>query len=630
MQWRRRDDSGPAITARSLVLVKRVSPTMPLVVELGVGVSLGAIAQGVAEELIAAVVAAVGQGGLRQARGTDWEAEVRAACQSGMEVAVRQAATGLPPEAMSQAADSLAYDLERAGASGWLADALAQGVLDGAVDDSIRDDLRAALGPKRNYLAAQGINATRIVDVFPEAVVDDLARRARPGEPLFPVLQIMRLREEVRGLAWRIEVLRDAVENLHPSSPVPTQTTLVDPTIRPSGQAEINALDGRIVEATALVLARQDPPSLADARQRLAGLLADLGGRVHWRSVDVTPRSIAVEGLVDQLLAKDAGAAELLPARAFLRGRQGRLYDALADYQTFFPVAGIARAKIQRQAGGLLMTLGHYTQARQLLQRSRETGLTVQDALGARQHELWIDDYQGRHLHAARESRRVMYAAREQGETASIYGAGHREARALFAAAMNGGRDRTLLELALRELERTSRYNTTDNPYWALWMYRIRHELDADSDDRWWHQAQEQMEDAGGLADAHIWLDRGTRALEDGRPRLAVEHLLVATDLWRRSPYPKGLFDASIRLGIAYARFARTAVDRSRAVIHFRMAEQLAERLGLPQLAEARRGLVTAAARLPIARGELLASVDEQVASLLPARLLSGEPFDFG
>jgi hypothetical protein len=592
-------------------------------------VSLGAIAQGVAEELIAAVMAAAGHGAFRQARGTDWEAEVRAACQAGMEVAVRQAARGLPPQAIDQAADNLSNDLERAGASGWLADALAQGVLAGAVDKSIRDDLRATLGPKGGYLAAQGIDVTHIIDVFPGAVVDDLASRARPGEPLFPVLQIMRLREEVGGLAWRIEVLRDAVEHLNTSSRALIPTTPVDAAIRPSGQAEIDAMNGRIVETTALIWARRDQPSLAAARQQLAELLADLDGGVRWRHVDVTPRTIVVEGLVDQLLTKDAKATELLPARAILRGRQGRLYDALADYQAFFPVAGTARARIEREAGGLLMTLGHYNQARQLLQRSRATGLSPQDMLGARQHELWIDDYQGRHMHAARESRRLMQTAQEQGETGSIYGAGHRVARALFAAAISGGRDRTLLELAMRELERTSRYNTTDNPYWALWMYRISHTLDDDRDDSWWHQAQERMEDAGGLASAHLWLDRGARALEDDRPRPAIDHLLVAADLWLRSPYPKGLFDASIRLGSAYARIAHTSEDRLRAVFHFRMADQLAERLGLPELAEAQRGLAAAGARLPIARRRLLASVDEQVASLLPPRLLSGEYFDF-
>jgi hypothetical protein len=149
-------------------------------------VSLGAIAQGVAEELIAAVVAAAGQGALRQARGPDWEMEVRAACEAGMEVAVREAAQGLPAEAMDQAADNLSHDLEHAGAADGLADALAHGILEGAVNDSIGDDLRAALGPKEEYLAAQGIDVTRIIDVFPGAVVDDLARRARPGSRCSP------------------------------------------------------------------------------------------------------------------------------------------------------------------------------------------------------------------------------------------------------------------------------------------------------------------------------------------------------------------------------------------------------------------------------------------------------------
>ncbi len=367
-----------------------------------------------------------------------------------------------------------------------------------------------------------------------------------------------------------------------------------------------------------------------DARQRLAGLLAELAGGIRWRHLDMTPRSIAVEGLVDELLTKDAEAAELLPARAFLRGRQGRLYEALADYEAFFPVAGAARAKIQLEVGTILMTLGHYDQSRQLLQRARATGLPPQAALRGRVHEFWIHDYQGRHMQAARECRRLMQTAQEQGDLQNVYGAEHREARALFAEALTGGRDRTLLELALREQERASRYNATDNPYWALWMYRIHRALDGDRGDHWWRQAQERMGDAGGFTVGHIWLDRGTRALDDGRLRLAAEHLHVAADLWLRYPYPKGLFDASLGLNTAYARFARTSADGSRAVFRFRMAERLAERLRLPDLAAARRGLVAAAARLPTTPKVLLASIDEQVTSLLPERLMSGEPFDFG
>jgi len=243
-------------------------------------VSLGTIVQGVAEELIAAVLAAAGQAALVHARGTDWEAEVHAACQAGMEVAVREAARGLPPAAMDQAADSLSYDSEYAGVSGWLVDALARGVLSGSVDDSIRDDLRTILRPKKRYLAAQGIDVGHLIDVFPGAVVGDLEKRARPGEPLFPILQIMRLHERIGGLVWRIDVLREAVEDLHTSSRVPRPTTPVVSPIRPSSQPEIEALDGRIVETTALVLVRRDPPSLV--RSYAGSWVGSLADQREW------------------------------------------------------------------------------------------------------------------------------------------------------------------------------------------------------------------------------------------------------------------------------------------------------------------------------------------------------------
>jgi hypothetical protein len=590
-----------------------------------------AIAEGVAEELIAAGLAAVAHSGFRQVRGTDWEAEVHAACQTSMRVAVGQAALLLPPEAAEHAADHLAADLERAGASGWLGDALARSILSGAVDSRIREDLHATLGSRWDYLAAQGIELGRLIEVFPQAVVDDLFRRARPGEPLFQVLQIMQLRHEVAAIVSTMDVLRETVEGTRPSIRMPTLTTPVD-LIRPSGQADGDVLDGRIVEAAALVLSRRDPPSLLDARQQLADLLAELVSGIYWRHLDVTPRTIAVEELVDQLLLKDAGAAQLLPARAYLRGRQGRLYYALADYEAFMPVAGDHRARVQADAGAMLMTLGHYPEARRVIKRALAAGLSPRDSLRTRQLELWIDDYQGRHIQVARECLRLMQMAQEQGDLANAYGAGHRAARALFAAAMSGRTDPTLLEVALREHERVSRFNEADNPYQYLWKSRIHHALHGTREDRWFHQAQERMEDAGGLAMAHIWLDRGTRALTNGRSqsRAAAGHLHIAADLWLKAPYPKGLFDASLGLGAAYAGFARTQADRRRAALHFRMAEQLAMRLGLPQLKQARRGRITALARVAIAPKVLLRSVDEQIAGLLPERLTSNRPFELG
>ena len=595
--------------------------------------SLGDIARGVAEELIAAGLAAAGQRGLRQARASDWEAEVRTACQTAMATAVGQAALQLPPEAVEQAADNLASDLERAGASGWLADALAHSILSGTATDRVRDELRTTLGSRWDYLAAQGIDLARLIDAFPEAVVDDLVRRARPGEPLFPILQIMRLREDVAA-AMRMDLLHEKppTTNVHVSFRASPLATPADLAFRPSSHGDVNVVDGRIVEATALVLSRSDPPSLLDARQRLAELLSELVGGVYWRHVDVTPRTIVVEGVVDRLLAKDAGALQLLPARAYLRGRQGRHYDALADYESYLPVAGEARGKILADAGAMLMTLGHYTQARQVLRQARAAELSPRDLLRTRQHELWIDDYQGRHMETARECRRLMQTAQELGDVGNAYGAGHRSARALFAEAMNGKRDLALLELALREHERARRCNEADNPYQYLWMARIHHAFGSTGEHRWWHLAQERMEDAGGVAMAHIWLDRGTRALQDGRSRsrIAASHLQTAFDLWVTAPYPKGLFDAALGLGAAYSTFARTRADRRRAVLYFRMAEQLAFRLGLPQLRQARRGRLKASARLPVAPRVLLPSVDEQILSLLPERLMSNRSFHLG
>jgi hypothetical protein len=196
---------------------------------------------------------------------------------------------------------------------------------------------------------------------------------------------------------------------------------------------------------------------------------------------------------------------------------------------------------------------------------------------------------------------------------------------------MSGKRLLALLELALREHERVLRFNEADNPYQYLWMARIHHALGSTGETRWWHLAQERMEDAGGLAMAHIWLDRGTRALQDGRSRsrIAASHLQTALDLWITAPYPKGLFDAALGLGVAYST-ARSQADRRRTVFYFRMAEQLAIRLGLAQIGQARRARIKASARLPVSRRILLCSIDDQILSLLPERLKSDRSFDFG
>jgi tetratricopeptide (TPR) repeat protein len=592
-------------------------------------VSLKDIAQGVAEELIAAGLAAAAQGGLRQMRASDWQAEVRAACQAAMKVATQEAALHLPPEAVEQSAANLAWDLERAGASDWLPDALAESILTGGGLDRVRDALRSRLGSRWDHLDAQGIELTRLLEAFPGAVVDELLGRARPGTPLFLILQIMLFRQEVTAATGR-DVLGEPTTTVSASPPVPSLPAAAAPSIRASGRADHQGLDARIVETAALVLSRWDPPSLLDAREQLAGFLSELVGGVYWRNVDITPRTTAVEGLLDQLLAKDAGAAQLLPARAYLRGRQGRLYDALADYETYLPIAGDARAKVLADAGAMLMTLGHYPQARQVTRHARAAGLSPADALRTRQHELWIDDYQGRHLQVVRECRRLLRTAQQLGDAGNAYGAGHRAARALFAQAMSGPADRSLLELALMEHEQVSRLNQADNPYQYLWMSRIHYALNSASENGWWQLAQERMQDAGGLAMVHIWLDRGTRALQDDRPRAAAIHLQAAVDLWLSAPYPKGLFDASFGLGSAYAALARAPTDQRRAVLYLRMAEQLAKRLGLPQARQARRRRCTAAARLSGSPAVVLGSVDEQIARLLPERLLSDRPFSFG
>jgi hypothetical protein len=394
----------------ALVFVESLKTIMPLGFSKGSTCRSGTSLRGVAQELIAQGLAAAGQRGLRHARASEWEAEVRAACQIAMEIAVGQAAIQLPPEAVGQAADNLATDLEHAGASGWLADVLAHSILSGAVTDRVRDELRTTLGSRWDHLATQGIDLTRLIEAFPEAVVDDLLSRARPGEPLFQILQIMLLREEVAAVT-RKDLLREPTTNVRVSFRAPPLTTPADLTFPPSSQADVNIVDGKIVEATALVMSQADPTSLLDARQRLAELLSELVSGVYWRHVDVTSRTIAVEGIVDHLLTKDAGGLQLLPARAYLRGRQGRHYDALADYAAYLPVAGEARGKVLADAGAMLMTLGHYSQARQVIRQAQASGLSSRDLLRTRQHELWIDDYQGRHMETAHECRRLMQAA---------------------------------------------------------------------------------------------------------------------------------------------------------------------------------------------------------------------------
>jgi tetratricopeptide (TPR) repeat protein len=579
----------------------------------------------VVENILAALALAGGQKVLGLVRGQPWEAQAEAACRSAMARAVRQAAETLDDAAIDEAVGVFTSMLGPDGSSQWLIDGLARGFRGTDLAAVLSAGFRERFGPDVDFLSEQGIDFDELVRAFPEALIDELLRFGRPDQPLYQVAQsvlvVMRLgalEEAVWGPHQQIERLQ-VVPQISIIRDLPTPGAYADRATR------LRTRDDRIFETFAAVAQTADPEALGAAARSMERLLVDLSEEVRLDWASVTSRIAVVDELVDKLIKKHPQAGVLLPKRAGLRGRQGHWDRALEDLQRFIEMGGPPTGPILLESGALLMNLGSYPQARHTLQRAKAAGLTPTDELKATHLQLWIDDYQGRHVAVVRQSHRLLRVAEELGAPRfQLSGIRHRMGRAMFAAALAKGHDRALMERSLQQLEHAWDLNQRQHPFDVFWVYRINAALETRDRERLWQEACEQMAVLGEPAAGHLHLIGAVRARHRELWLEARAQLYDALDLWKTHPYPKGLFDVAIQLGDVYRELPSDPDSRRTAILFYRLAERLGTRLGLAELPSVRQRLDTALTQPAASPAYLIKEADDRLAQLSFSRILAG------
>jgi tetratricopeptide (TPR) repeat protein len=579
----------------------------------------------VAENILAALALAGGQKVLGLVRGQPWEAQVKAACHAAMARAIRHATETLDDAAINEAVGVFTRMLGPDGPSQWLINGLAKGFRGADLAAVLSASFRERFGQDVYFLSEQGIDLDELVRAFPEALIDELLGSGRPDQPLYQVAQSVLVVMRLGALEKAVWGPHQQIERLQVVSETSIIRELPTPGTHADQATRNHARDDRIFDTFTAVTQTADPEALSVAARSVEGLLVDLSEEIRQDWAAVTARIAVVDELVDKLIEKHPQAGVLLPKRAGLRGRQGQWDRALADLQRFIDIGGPPTGPILLESGALLMNLGSYAQARHTLQRAKAAGLTPTDELKATHLQLWIDDYQGRHLHVVRQSHKLWRTAKELGAPKSqLSGIQHRMGRAMFAAALANGHDRALMKRSLQRLEHACDLNQRQHPFDAFWVYRISAALETRDRERLWQEAREQMAVLGQPAAGHLYLIGGARARQRELWIEARAQLQDALDLWKIHPYPKGLFDVARQLADTYRELPSNRNNRRTAILFYRLADRLGTRLGLADLPSVRQRLSTELTRSAASPAYLLKEADDQLAQLSFSSALTG------
>ncbi len=402
----------------------------------------------------------------------------------------------------------------------------------------------------------------------------------------------------------------------------PGERAVVTSRFEPDGVA----FEQEVVRIVATKKRLRDPATLAEVARRVEAILASLVGTQNFGSPRKAALADAVDEIVGWLLDESREAVPLLPLRARLRSLRGQGAGAVDDLQRHTDMTGRLDPAVMLEAGTHLMTLGSYGEANRLLAETANAAADFEVSSRARELQIWIKDYQGRHMESVHSAaallRDIDRAGVGPGEAANTR---HRMARALFAASVTGVFDRAAAERAFEQMSRAAA--EADNPFNEFWMYRIAEALGRRDRQILWDRAEEAMGDLGESAQGHLFLAASMRYARQER-RLAQRHALrQALDLWAKYPYPKGAFDASFRLGTLLTDMAVTRSDRLEAVRMLRLAERIAQNLGLPERDIAGRRLEAAAGRLLYTAEHLRKWSDELLRDSFPAVFLRPQTF---
>jgi tetratricopeptide (TPR) repeat protein len=362
-----------------------------------------------------------------------------------------------------------------------------------------------------------------------------------------------------------------------------------------------------------------------DAAARMIGALApSLLKDVQAGRPDAFVAARRVEELIGRIVGEDERHIHLLQDRSVLRDYQGRFDEALDDVMKLIDSSKEVVPAALVQAGSLLMTLGRWPQAREMLHRGYESATDESDKVKALEYMLWIEDYQGRRDYVIGRSLELLQRSAEI-DPFTAMSVEHRLGRAIFAKALDKG-DRELMEVALGRLR--SAWRAADRlgivqPYHANWVYRVSNELGNRDRDKLLDEAIETAREFGdGGWAGHVKLSLANRAIAGEQWPRAADYLLQALDVWTTRPYPKGLFDVSCRLGRVYKEMG--GPHRIDSAMYWRMAERIGARLGLPERWGARRHLEEVSQQSPFDRSQLPKRLDERLAERFLERFIDG------
>jgi hypothetical protein len=430
----------------------------------------------VAENILAALLAASGQKTLESIRGTEWERQVEEACTHALAAALAEAANDLEEPARAEAVHAFGRMLAAADASRKIVQLLAKSFVDADAKGALSEWLRHSFGPDVDYLEAQGIDFDLLVAIFPQALLEHLAEVAEPGQPMFGAVASVALSTQVRELRHSADIASEKLNRLLTGSRI--ARTGLPPQIWEFADVAATSdeeRDRQIIQALAKVISPRHPNDLTEATKAFERLLADLSQAVYRGDDDELAQAIVVEDGLDRLIAKRPQAVALLPRRASLRERQAEWVEALQDYRRFVDqTTTTPSGPFLLRVGTLLMTLGSYPDAKRLLRQAKSQGLDPLDASVASETELWIDDYQGQHEAVVQRCRSLLHTAMQvDAPMKHIAGIRHRMGRAAFAAALAAGNDRVLLERSRLMMERAWELNGQSHPFDTFWIYRI-------------------------------------------------------------------------------------------------------------------------------------------------------------